>query len=211
MEQLHQDSEPKGDNKAESHKAITLEELRSLHEVYTAREEEICNRYETFLDFIEENQKCAEIVKEINRQAHIFLDEAIKSKNRFSKVFRTEHGSYYFIIDSGEGFRVKWSRLKKGEGGFFQIQPIMKTTFFLPQAEADRILKERRLEMQIGKPIQTTEYEKGAVPFELNKYGSEVHSDYTLTGNTVVIAEPTSPKYAAPSCHIGNAIGEILK
>jgi len=212
MENLESESNQKADNAVEAKReAITLEELQSLHQSFTAKEEEICDRYETLLDFVEENEKCPEIIKEINEQAQAFLDETLNSKDRFSKVFRTELGSYYFVIDSGEGFRVKWNPLKSGKGGFFQIQPIMKTTFFLPQAEADRILKDKRLELHIGKPIQTTEYEKGAVPLELNKHESEANSEYTLTGKTLVISEPTPSKYKAPACHIGNAVSEILK
>ena len=192
--------------------AISIDELRSLHENYVNKEEEICDKHETMLDFIEDegNERTLNIIKDINKNAQLFLNELLRSKDRFFRVFKTEHGSYYFSIASGEVFRIKFKRFKNIPG-FYQLHPIMKNIFFLPQAESDRILKEGNLAENINKPINLSDYVNGAVPFEINKYESSVLSDYILEDNVLLVGKPSLPKYKAPSSHIGHPIVEILK
>jgi hypothetical protein len=76
-----------------------------------------------------EQQKIAELIEEL-----------LSEKEKFNKIFKTKNGSIYFVLDSGESFRIKNDALP-GEKTNYLINPFCSKIFFVPEKEFEKISK----------------------------------------------------------------------
>src|SRR3989338_5188172 len=73
-----------------------------------------------------------------------WLDSLISQKEKFDKVFKTEKGSTYFILQTGESFRIKKQEQTTWQGEY-TVEPIATKTFFitLEEYELMRVMEEK--------------------------------------------------------------------
>ena len=67
------------------------------------------------------------------------LNKLLQQKNRFKNVFITASGSRYFVLTSGENFRIK-SQNKDAINRQYELQPILKHLFFIDPKEWERLM-----------------------------------------------------------------------
>ena len=68
------------------------------------------------------------------------IENLLSEKEKFSQIFKTEKGSIYFGLDSGETLRIK-NEAASGQPANYSIQPFTGNIFFVPKKEFERIFK----------------------------------------------------------------------
>ena len=66
------------------------------------------------------------------------LEDLLNHKEKFKNVFKTENGSTYFILNSGESIRIKKQTPSKWESEY-EIQPLLKKIFFIAPEDWDKL------------------------------------------------------------------------
>ena len=152
-----------------------------------------------------------------------FLKELLLEANRFDKVFKTEKGSIYFVLFSGETLRFKISGGKNIFGlnnpldpviPIFTLSPITGKVFFVDSEtlhEFNHMLK--ITDDWRNKRIKTTDIVIGSHPIELNileKDGNKISfvdygDSFELIGGTL---DPEDLPMG--NIHTGHQISEII-
>jgi|GEM_PF-3761575 len=68
------------------------------------------------------------------------IESLLGEKEKFSRIFKTEKGSIYFVLDSGESLRIK-NEAEREKPASYAIQPFTRKIFFVPKNEFERISK----------------------------------------------------------------------
>jgi hypothetical protein len=146
------------------------------------------------------------------------IHDLLQRKEDFAHIFKTEKGSMYFVLPTGESFRMKLS------GGHWYPQPITKEIFFVG-FEQSQNLKTKWREGNYSEPIPLVDYQVGAAPIEMNLDDGESRNILEKNADTIILKgsrvklknhqtgiseEHYSPVPLAP-IHRGHAIVEIIK
>lgn len=122
------------------------------------------------------------------------IAKLIKEKEKFGHIFETEHGSVYFMLQSGESLRVKCSHGKFNE---YSVNHVLKDIFFISESEQERLLdickkSGRHHDGVLGVPIEIVSLSEGSCPVELNMYDSDRKFDTAImkSGNKVKLVAP---------------------
>lgn len=99
-----------------------------------------------------------------------YIDQVISRAERYRHIFFTEHGSFYFVLQSGESMRFKKIPTEDGRFAFSAHEsfcPLMRGIVFLDPAESAR-QKEvlRHLEYYPALTLKTVPLGIGCEPFE---------------------------------------------
>jgi hypothetical protein len=149
-----------------------------------------------------------------------YLHSLLEQKERFGHIFKTENGSVYFVLKTGECWRFK----KEKKDGSYKEQPIVLNTFFLDKDFGDdfeKRLKDDRLFMDIiiGEKIKISKIELGARPLELGIFGFdeaalEKGEDYIKILGTKTKLEDDQEEIVSQlffGFHLGHRIKKIIK
>ncbi len=132
----------------------------------------------------EKNMNSSDLISEIIRTRQEVVGSFLFEKDRFSKVFQTLNGSWYFQTADGYSLRAKSisDELEFGEGvgNHFKFQPIMSDMFFISPEEHERT--DRKKEYP-GESIKIEEYKLGVVPLEINVTALGVRVVFEKTGD----------------------------
>ncbi|HVZ66966.1 MAG TPA: hypothetical protein VG917_01770 [Patescibacteria group bacterium] len=138
-----------------------------------------------------------------------FIDKQIKEKDRFQNVFKTDQGSVYFTLSTGESLRIKQRE------GKWEMQPICRKIFYTDNDTADEFEEDVRkghseYEPIIGKPISTTELKIGATPIEFEILGGTPPIAFEESPGKIVI-KGDHMGFFASGYHRGHPITEVIK
>lgn len=142
------------------------------------------------------------------------VDKLIANKERFAHIFQTEMGSYYFVLQSGQCFRIKSSEKS------LLTQPIMDNMFFIGMSECDLLLDEiakKGPTILIDRLIDVTEPKKGVCPVEIGMHNTGSSPSITRFDHAIKIMGSISKdskiieKQLYCGVHFGHAITEIIK
>jgi hypothetical protein len=145
------------------------------------------------------NKKLEEI-----RQAH---EKALLSQaDRFGAVFRTERGSTYFVLSTGESYRIKRPL------GMTDIPVVCQRIIYVPKEEDNRLIDALRqgtdlLDALYDHPIRTVPVSVGAVPIEIGRVDLGAPLNYEITADTFTLRHCG----LLMGAHIGHPITEIIK
>lgn len=149
-----------------------------------------------------------------------FRDELLSMPDRFSRIFLTENGSTYFILSSGDCFRIQRRDISKLTDWFdhptleYVIMPILGDVRFVDGQEMTRIIEkgsERWGRFVVngieGEQVRLSALERGMHPVEFHSpVGSFIHS--TQAGIKHLLFEH---EVVMNHSHIGHQISEIIK
>lgn len=178
-------------------KPLTPDELQA--ELKTL-DESLDNLVGRDASFAEREDKRQQLLKE-------FIDKQIKGKDRYENIFRTEKGSIYFILVSGESLRVK----QQEEG--LKLQPLCRKVFYVdPQQDKELSEFSKKYNFQeeiIGTPIKTITCDVGATPIEFGiTHMPEIK--FTEEPGKITILGDILGDFAS-GYHRGHQITEIIK
>ncbi len=147
----------------EEKKPLSLDDVNSLYEQYETDMEQVEEDYfNKKIDFSLLQNKKEQVLAE-------FIEKLMESKESLSRIFKTENGSTYFILKTGECLRFK--RQKIGSD-YFEIkpQPVMGNVIMIKDDDVYRITKEHLLEGATEGEVvlKKAEYTIGNTPFEMN-------------------------------------------
>lgn len=129
------------------------------------------------------------------------LERLLQQRERFKNVFTTGNGSTYFILSSGESFRIKKQEPIANWQGEYAIHPVTKRIFFIAPKEWERLeliikkgrykpygqvdpafnARKRIYDKLIGKQVSDEEYNKQEW---INREGIQ-----RLTGEPIALAD----------------------
>lgn len=214
-----------GNNEIESYKSMNLSELQILIDKNEKNISDFEDKIEEKLlkiSFDERQAKKQEIIA-------TFIDQLIQEKNRFKFVFQTldqtipDHvvkyadkiGSYYFILNSGESFRIKWSV----DG--YKIMPVYGKIFFVDEKTLDKILEiDNRQFNLINYSIKKSPIAKNTTPIEINNIYLPVEALFSEDENEITILgthfkegdiSKKLEEQISSGLHIGHPINNIIK
>lgn len=129
-----------------------------------------------------------------------FQQELLAEKDKFDKVFRTSHGSTYFVTEDGISLRFKLA-----EGN--ELQPLYRKTLFLTGEEASNVMNSIKTGGTFGRveplSIQKSSYDVGKTVLELFMYEAD-EPPFSEDENALVVSDLTG-------FHLGHSISEIIK
>ena len=143
-----------------------INSLEAVAGIVARAQEELQKNGKYPLAFVpEEEREVAE--KENNEIIRRCLEELLELKDGFEKVFETEQGSTYFLLQSGEVVRIQ----KKDSfyPNSWYIPQITKDIFFVSTDELQKILNEY-IRILSGKTINTVKCAVDAHPIELSTF-----------------------------------------
>ena len=119
------------DNKTEEIKNQPLENENKPNPITL---EELKNKRQKFLDLmyefeidLEKDYKWYDVYTKKQQLLFDFIKtELEKHKNEYSNIFQTTNGSIYFVLDSGESYRIKYT-----DSNGYDEQPICDKIFFV--------------------------------------------------------------------------------
>lgn len=124
---------------------------------------------------------------------------------RFRHVFRTEHGSLYATLASGETVRIKQS-------GEHRLQPITKHIVFLNESDAQAQEQQYRSEFFqeriIGQTLKDAGCAVGNTPFEFGVVGFPDQQITQHAGEVTILGDAQGS--FASGMHLGHRITEIV-
>lgn len=195
-----------------SEKMMTLNELRTFID---AVQERLKNVYLEHSEMMKRTKgkgydrgNILEKQKRINQEA---LDTLLATKERFAHVFTTEKGSYYFMLPSGESFRIK----KTYE--VLSSQTIMKRLFFLETDAFEKQVQVGSTPMTAlaGIPFKKSELKEGATPLEINCLNAPDEYIVEESDDTFVLRGADQERQAllpyTAGIHIGHIVATIIK
>jgi hypothetical protein len=168
------------------------------------------------------------------------VDRLLAEKERFAHIFRTERGSIYFLLNSGESLRIRdnsdvsgtsiGSVFYQGDAGAKTIRRMVQRTFFVDAEESEKILfvtdDLKRPEKIIGHTIRLTDYREGAFPVEFDEINSDFETLLEEQGDTITVTGRQDPAITVNEyitqpeeivddrvgdMHLGNKITEVIK
>lgn len=99
---------------------------------------------EEVLVLMKENQRTRiDEGKDIEKRKEIvlgLLEKLLAERERFKHVFKTDKGSTYFILETGESLRIKKQQPSKWQDEY-EVQPLVKHIFFISPEEWSRIFE----------------------------------------------------------------------
>lgn len=141
------------------------------------------------------------------------VNSLVQEKSRFKSIFRTEKGSYYFVLLSGETVRFKNENTS--------VTPFMKYIFFIDESSARRLVeftKEFKGNNNIFKilgPIKTYPIREGLHPLEVGLVNDPREAVFELIDDNLFVKgskfkdEEFNPDYSGP-WHLGHKITHII-
>lgn len=209
-----------GQAKSEKSKEVLGETLVDLRKIFLEK-----------LDVLDDDETLDTKGKIEEKQKIIsnFIDELLANKEKFSKVFQTENGSFYFVSEEGQSWRFK-----REEDGELREQPMLNKIVFLSPEEKDRFLElknsrffqENLVAFQGNsqwipedqrKPykIKKADFEEGNFPLEIGAYHlpevifNETDDSIEILG--VRKYDGSIEKCFSSGIHLGHAITKIHK
>lgn len=153
---------------------------------------------------------------QLNKDGKVLIQELLKEKDLFKHIFKTEKGSIYFTLKTGESLRIKYNENKK----CFEAQPLLNKIIFVDEKEADIISSKRKsgeeMEYFFNSGINKTSYKKGAIPIEIGINGKK-QIEFSERDDNIKILGTRSDDgcklyhFFASGYHIGHKITEIIK
>lgn len=141
------------------------------------------------------------------------VNKFIQEKSRFNTIFRTEKGSFYFVLPSGETVRFKNENTS--------VTPFMKNIFFIDESTA-RIIVETAKEFKgnnnifkILGPIKIYPLREGLHPLEVGLVNDPREAVFELIDDNLFVKgskfkdEELNPDYSGP-WHLGHKITHII-
>lgn len=166
------------------------------------------------ISFEEKEKKNQELIKN-------FIKKLIEKKDKFHYVFKTEKGSIYFVLESGQSWRFQ-KKINK-----YEVQPILNKIFFINREiakefeNAEDNYSDGLQEFILNRKISTINPRIGAVPFEFwitglteiifkqeKNYIQIIGTKYREDNNGE--DDKVLPHFAS-GCHMGHSITEIIK
>lgn len=137
-----------------------------------------------------------------------FREQLLAEKDRFKNVFRTEHGSLYFTLLTGESLRIKQV------GNRQELKPICGKVFYTDAATAAQLghaVKESHSRYQpiVNQPITTGECVVGAIPVEFGIIGMPPINFEEVPGRITILGDRMGD--FASGFHYGHPITEVIK
>lgn len=147
-----------------------------------------------------------------------FLSELLSEPDRFARVFKTEKGSYYFVLDNGKSLRIKYQtdvHDNQEEPSYYELQPLMQKIYGL---NGDLTRTEDRSGNVRSLSFQSIPLEKGQQIIEVGisqNNGPVYQFKEDSDGRIEASEEPESIEkrgYQSPiAYHLGHSITEIIK
>jgi len=178
-------------------KPLTVEELQAEVDALSKPLDEL---WERNASFDEREEKKQYLLRD-------FAEKQISEKERYENIFRTEQGSIYFTLPTGESLRIKQ------RGDEWKLQPLCRKVFYVDSQQGEDLLLMLRSnnfqEEIIGAPIKTVSCGIGAMPVEFGithmpeiKF-SEEPGEIIIKGDSMGVF--------ASGYHQGHPITEIIK
>jgi hypothetical protein len=184
----------------------SIENFPITYEILNSRISDFLDKYKT-LEEIKGGFTRAEADIEVEK----FIEELLAEKDKFSKVFKTEHGSIYFVLEDGKSLRFKYSLV-----GRDKIRPIKEKIFFI-STEVGEELRRVPMRTNINKKIPLINYEVGATPLELNRISDQDKTIYEELEGALILTGTIDQNGnftdmgAYGSWHFGHPVSEIIK
>lgn len=136
-----------------------------------------------------------------------FVEKQIAEVDGYKKIFKTERGSIYFVLNTGESMRVK----KTNEG--LAIQPICHKIFYVDTQQAEQLEQMMKgtfwQEDIIGVPISTVSLTEGVRPVEFGIINMP-EINFSEEENILSIKGDNTGVFAS-GFHLGSVVSEIIK
>lgn len=133
--------------------------------------------------------------------------ELTRDTNGIKQIFLTEKGSTYFVLDSGESFRIQQ---KPDE---LVLQPIFNNIFFVDPVVAEELKTTHRswysTKSILNRPIPTANCAIGSFPIEFGIV-KKPEIGFVRASHTITILGDKDGDFSSGS-HIGHSIVKILK
>ncbi len=189
-------------------------------------QDELQNKIDNFLDYYDHekdsrlhnllggNEDKDEIYRNMHNALHEeLLQDLLKEKERFAKVFRTKNGSYYFQLINNQVRRIKFGLTGHGENTYHiepQTQDLIFTTSELEPVEKDENDNIYKIK------VHTADYGLGVIPVE---FGLAHHEPVVIEdeGSESVLCSYQMPQsgdggFRRPIIyHKGHPIVEIIR
>lgn len=134
-------------------------------------------------------------------------EKLLGDKDRFQHIYKTMSGSLYFLLQSGESFRMK----EEETGIGFGPEPVTQAVIFVTPQQL-RQIQERNDDFRLAltsEPIQAQKCEVGMVPIEINMVGEPEIS--LLTDEDSMLTIQPGPDRSIDIYHIGHPISEVVR
>lgn len=208
----------------ETNRPYSLDELLALQQ---KAEETV----PTISYFVDQGKTVTEALWEIDACIQGMVAEFVKQKDRFSHVFQTEQGSWYFALPQAS-FRIRGPKFELRDGvqvpvrNYWDIESVVHHFAFVTRETADRILLDLKgaFYERESYSFETTPFAKGAVPIEFGSQGEQPRPDRVQQEGSLVTLYGFAPRQSrihpdqqiefklnGYPIHVGHSITEIVK
>ncbi|MCX6745078.1 MAG: hypothetical protein NTX82_06155 [Candidatus Parcubacteria bacterium] len=193
---------------AEKHKNLEINDLEQLR---TGLLDDADYLYERYAEKKITWPEYTDLVQQLHGN---LIENLIRDQEKLAKIFQTENGSYYFILQSGHCLRIK-----KGDKGLHS-EPITDNVFFVAAKTGQEILDQYDKYGTPGivdKEIKLTNYQIGARPLEIGLHNYAQSPVIDNRGSAIIILGAKLKgsneviKQVACGMHVGHEITEIIK
>ena len=149
-----------------------------------------------------------------------FRDELLNMRDRFQRIFMTEKGSTYFLLESGECFRIKRRDISNMQSVFehpdleYVVRPIFNDVRFISKKEMERVLQKGTERYGVfvfndleGSEIELSKLQIGSHPIEfydpVGNFVDSTRGDF----ERLMVSRDVVQSYAHP----GDKIVQIVK
>lgn len=151
-----------------------------------------------------------------------FIAQLHAERTRLNKIFQTEKGSEYFVLNSGECLRYQ-PALEQVLGPYGTFKPVMEKIFFVGEEGHDLILPvyTTEPELLISQKIPKVAYSEGAHPVEVNilNFGGRIsytedETSFTLKGTETKMRDGSvkfEDDHLYGGFHLGHKIVKVEK
>jgi hypothetical protein len=133
-----------------------------------------------------------------------FRTSLLERGEDFQNIFRTERGSTYFVLPSGESLRIK-----QDHQGIGETLEIHEEIFFVDDETASHFSKNKDTSFLNGQPINAHGCEIGINPLEINFHDSNDPIKVNKQGAEVVLNNMNRDNRL--EIHIGHRITQVIK
>lgn len=154
-----------------------------------------------------------------------FMNALIDHKDKFQYVFKTERGSTYFVLPTGESLRFRMAdpNIRQGlfapvarrdrlEKPYMEIERVSEKCYFIDPKEDEMIKDERVKNIRKGFiyiDVQTQPFSEGMIPLELNP-----SYNHNLPGFMPIEVSPQGKVHIGQNVswyHSGSRVTEVIK
>lgn len=152
-----------------------LDELRGLLREKRAQLSEIIFDDQSELSISEKTAMAKQAHEKATQE---ILDQLLREKERFQSIFKTEHGSTYFVTETGQALRFK---IDEEEG--LQIKPLLNKIVYLDddvKQDLFALYKKRELEHIVGIRIPIGPVGVGKWVFEFGGIYPKIDTEFEV-------------------------------